>query len=326
MRERASSLGSLGTTAQNFNLGWCLIPLFQMEVLEWNMNGFADSKLQQLKSYYCFQPRIAVITLLETKTNLENLDQIAKITAVFPTNKWTYLYTNQGQGMLTLVRRPTNQNLEIKLVDKSTSFKSGNTDRYELCHVIRFIKNGNLAYSIASIYNPPCNDRFSQNISNLLAHQNLIIGDANKTAKNYPIRNEHYKQIVTSYSLEELVTRATFIPHRADKFDKRATTTPDFCLTTSQFGENLTILKNATLSSDHLALHAKTSFEFDPPSTGPPERVKFIDYKCLENMNTEGRVSRIADLFWYIQDQWEHGMCDDEDWDEEGEKGYFGVL
>ena len=85
-----------------------------MELLQWNVNGFASVKLSQIKTYDCYQD-LAAITLCETKSNLENLDEIAKITAIFPHDKWEYLYTSTGQGMLTLVRRSLDENVTIQL-------------------------------------------------------------------------------------------------------------------------------------------------------------------------------------------------------------------
>ena len=201
-----------------------------------------------------------------------------------------------GQGILTLVKRQTGDaDCVVEITDKTTL--AG-----EQCHEISIVKNQE-KYSLLGLYVSP-NDRIlSSEFKNLMAHQNLVADDLNKSRKTQPSRFNEYQNVMEAYSLEDLVDRGTFIPHTSE--DEIATTTPDVALTTGQSGESLTILNNSTLSSDHLGLLVGTDFQFENSVEKKSGKYVYFDYNALDRESVESSWGEIISLL-VVDAGWEN--------------------
>ena len=255
-----------------------------MELCFWNSNGFGCPELNQAKSLSQSRPNLGIFSFTEIKKNLNNNDDfLMALSALFPPTKWQTLYSpgklGPGQGILTLVKRPTGDtDCAIEISDKTTL--AG-----ELCHEISITKNQE-KYSILSLYVSPNNKNLSTEFKNLMAHQNIVAGDLNKSRNTQPNRFSEYLSIQEAYSFEDLVDRCTFIPHTSE--DGIATTTPDVALTTGQFGECLTVLNHATLKSDHLPLLMTTDFKINESVGKKSGKKVYYDYNALDRDFMEG--------------------------------------
>ena len=141
-------------------------PILLPGVFSVNINGAGINsyeKLVKIRNDFTSSNAICLF-LSETKTN----DLGLHFSKTFPASKFDHLFTNQGQGFCTIIKR--NDLFTVKLDDKSIGTSLG--------HLATFSRQGQEDYNYFGIYQPPSSN-FPQNWIDNLGDCSLVLGDYN---------------------------------------------------------------------------------------------------------------------------------------------------